>query len=183
MAASKLQEKYLPVSDVRKVESVRIEAPPSIVYPLVEALDFRDAALTYWLFKLRGIPVPESMTLQGLTKMGFVFLEKIPGQEIILGLTGQFWTLSGKLQKVPPDTFRTFNDPAYAQATWSFQLTPLSKASSRLSTETRVFCTDEKAKRKFRLYWTLTQPFSSLTRREILQSVKKRAERGIPNGP
>ena len=44
-------------------------------------------------------------------------------------------------------------------------------------TETRVYCLDEVSRKRFKLYWMLIRPFSGLIRREILQAVKRNAER------
>lgn len=171
-----LEDKYLPIADVSKVESVEINAPIDKIYPLVEELDFSKSKINYWLFKLRGIPVPESLSLKGLEKIGFVKLETIPDKEIILGLIGQFWTPTGKMKAFQPAEFASFNDLSFAKATWNFEITPISDSRARLSTETRIFCPSETAKRKFKFYWTLIQPFSSFTRHEILKIIKRKAE-------
>jgi len=59
-------------------------------WPIAEALNFEKSRAICWLFKLRGIPVPESLTLKGLEKINFVKLETVPNKEIITGLIGQF---------------------------------------------------------------------------------------------
>jgi hypothetical protein len=46
-----------------------------------------------------------------------------------------------------------------------------------LSTETRILCFGENARRTFRLYWTFVGPFSGLIRRGLLRGVRARAER------
>jgi hypothetical protein len=176
---SLLQEKYLPHHDVRRVESIEVASTPGRLFPLIEELDFRKAKLTSVLFRLRGLPVPESMSLVGLTRLGFRKLERLPEQELILGLIGRFWTPSGKLQKFAPEEFIPFSDPAYAKATWSFELTPITAQRMRLSTETRVYCSDPKVARRFRRYWFCIQPFSSLIRREILDVIRQQAEREL----
>jgi hypothetical protein len=47
-----------------------------------------------------------------------------------------------------------------------------------LSTETRVWLDDGKARSRFRLYWLIVRPFSGLVRRSWLRAAKRRAESG-----
>jgi len=48
---------------------------------------------------------------------------------------------------------------------------------SRLSTETRVKATNERARRRFRLYWLVIGPFSALIRRRWLAAATASAKR------
>jgi hypothetical protein len=171
-----LQDKYLAIADMCKKEFIDIVAPIDKIFPLVEELNFKNSKVIYWLFRLRGIPVPEGLTLNGLEKMNFVRLETRPGREIILGLIGKFWTVGGGLERFEPEEFITYGDARSAKATWSFELIEINNAVTRLSTETRVFCPTAKTKKQFKFYWTLIQPFSTWIRREILKSIKKQAE-------
>jgi hypothetical protein len=47
---------------------------------------------------------------------------------------------------------------------------------SRVGTETRIAATDDTARRRFGRYWRLVGPFSSITRREMLAAIRRRAE-------
>lgn len=91
-----LQDKYLPNPDVSKVENLDIQAPVGSVFPVVADLNFRDSRVIYWLFRLRGLPVPESLSLKGLEELRFVKLEAVQDREIILGLIGKFihWSIT-----------------------------------------------------------------------------------------
>ncbi|MFJ9845036.1 hypothetical protein ACIRYZ_32245 [Kitasatospora sp. NPDC101155] len=46
-----------------------------------------------------------------------------------------------------------------------------------LSTETRVFATDEATRRKFRTYWLVIRPASGLSRKSMLRAIRRRALR------
>jgi hypothetical protein len=46
-----------------------------------------------------------------------------------------------------------------------------------LTTETRVLCTDEGARRRFRRYWALIRPGSGAIRVAWLRAIRRRAER------
>jgi len=174
--ANRLGDKYLPDADVSSIESVIINAPPDIVFPLIQNLKFRNSKVIYWLFKLRGMPVPETMSLQGLEKLDFVKLEETPRRGLIVGIIGRFWTPSGGLIKFEPGEFSQFMNPDYAKGTWSFELFGKEQNKTLLTTETRVYCPTYKTKRNFKRYWTFIRPFSTLIRKEILKSVKRDAE-------
>jgi len=45
-----------------------------------------------------------------------------------------------------------------------------------VTTETRVQATDARTERRFRLYWTLIYPGSTLIRRMWLRAIQRRAE-------
>lgn len=163
-------------ADFSKSEFIDINAPLDKVYPLVETLNFEKSKIIYWLFKLRGIPVPGSLTLKGLERINFVKLETIPNKEIIIGLIGQFWTTTGRLKRFKPEEFINFDNPNFAKATWNFELEEVNDIKTRLITETRIFCPTIGTKRRFKTYWIIIQPFSSWIRREILKAIRKQAE-------
>jgi hypothetical protein len=171
-----LQSKYLPHFDVSKVEHIEVDAPVEIVFALVEKLDFSMSRIIRWLFRLRGLPVPGSLSLQGLENLRFIRLETIRNEAIIIGLIGQFWTPAGNLQRFLPEEFIEYDDHRYAKATWSFHLEAQGKDKAILHTETRVFCPTSETKKKFRMYWRLIEPFSTWIRKEILKGVKAKAE-------
>ncbi|MEB2778682.1 hypothetical protein SYJ56_25465 [Algoriphagus sp. D3-2-R+10] len=171
-----LQNKYLPNADFSNSEFIEIDAPFDKVFPVVEELNFKESRVIYWLFKLRGIPVPESLTLKGLEKINFVKLETIPDKELIIGLIGQFWTPTGRLKSFKSEDFISFENLEFAKAIWSFELSEGNNLKTRLNTETRILCPTDASKAKFKIYWTIIQPFSSWIRREILKALRKQVE-------
>lgn len=173
-----LIDEFLPTFDVAERYRVNVSASPDKVYAAARRMDISDATLTRWLFRLRGIPASSKFTREDFIKMRFVLLGEKPEDEILLGLVGRFWTASGGLRRVNVEEYRRFSEPGYAKAAWNFHLVPQAdNTTTILETETRVYCTDDTSRRKFRLYWTLIGAFSGLIRREILQSIKRSAER------
>ena len=170
-----LQEKYLPVYDVCKSVSILIDANASAVYASLCKPDLQWPPIITFLMKLRGMTPLKSFNLQRLNKSMFILLEAVPEKEIILGLAGKFWTATGHLKKLEPCEFATTVYKGYAKATWSFELTNVSEKQTMLKTETRVFCDTRLAKFKFRLYWFLIQPFSTMIRKEILKTIKRQS--------
>lgn len=171
-----LQQKYLPHWHFRSAESILVNASIPDVYPLVLKLDFSASKIIYRLFKLRGLPVPSSLCMDGLQRLRFRVLEEVPGKSFIVGIIGKFWTLTGSLRTFDEQGFIAFDNKAYAKATWSFDLQPISEHQTLIQTQTRVFCAGKTARLKFQLYWFFICPFSSLIRRQILRCLKRQAE-------
>ena len=94
----------------------------------------------------------------------------------MLGIVGKFWTSSGCLEQMNAAEFVAFNEKGYAKAAWNFHLLPQPDGSTVLSTETRVQCMDDSARKQFRRYWFFVKPFSGLIRKEMLRTIKRRVE-------
>lgn len=136
------------------------------------------ARLSLILMGLRGMTAArrERFTLDSFTRLGFTILAEHPNEELLIGLAGRFWSLSGGLRAVDGETFRTFDEPGSARAAWNFALTSGRDGATLLSTETRVQCTDARARRRFRVYWMVVRPFSGLIRRDMLRELKRQCE-------
>lgn len=172
-----LQNKYLPDATFKSKASICVNAKPHIIFPIIRNLDFSDAKITYWLFRLRGIPVSEGMNWKRLEKLHFFKLEEIENEAIIVGLIGQFWTLHGNLLSFAPEEFRSFSDPEFAKATWEFRIIPTAENQCTIETTTRIQCLSKRTRRVFKWYWIFIKPFSDLTRYEILRSIKRQVKK------
>jgi hypothetical protein len=95
----------------------------------------------------------------------------------VLGIAGKFWTISGHLIDFEPEAFAELESPGCAKAIWAFSLASDPGGGTTLGTVTRVLAVDERARRKFLLYWSLVGPFSALVRSRVLASIKESAER------
>jgi hypothetical protein len=112
--------------------------------------------------------------LSDLAHSGFVLLDESLPREIVLGITGRFWTLAAEVVPVPPERFREALSPGTAQAVWNFEVTGTTEGSE-LATETRVRCADPATRHQFRRYWRLVAPGSGLIRHAILRQVRQEA--------
>ena len=81
-----------------------------------------------------------------------------------------------RLIRIESDDFIRFDKPNYAKAVWNFSFDETDGSANRLTTETRVFCTDARSRLRFRLYWFFIGWFSGLIRREMLGVIKAAAE-------
>jgi hypothetical protein len=166
---------FLPTYDIQSQHSAEIRAPAEIVYDTARTLDLSGSWMTRSLFRLRGLPA-SALTAEGLARIRFKPLIEERPHGFVLGIIGQFWTISGHLLDFDPHDFASQNASGYAKAIWSFDVTPISDSKSRLRTITRVRCPDEASRRQFKYYWRAIGPFSGLIRREALKVVQRTAE-------
>ena len=168
---------FLPRYDIMARYETTVQASVKRTYAAARHLDMRRSTSIRMLYRLRGMPA-KGLTLDGMIDTGFVLLADAAGQEIVLGLVGRFWAPSGYLEKVDAAGFAAFHQPGLAKAAFNIAFTPLSDASSRVTTQTRVYCPDNTSRRRFRRYWMLISPFSGWIRKEWLKIIKARAEQG-----
>ena len=165
-----------------------VRAPASTVHRSLMEVDFGGHPVVRLLLGLRSLPgrllrrrvwtrPTYSLRLRDASGFGFVFLEERPPHQVVLGLTGRFWQVSGGLLPTDPRTFRDCVPAGSARVAWSFELTPRGDDATLLSTETRILCADAAARRAFGRYWLLVRPGSGLLRRVLLRSVQADAER------
>ena len=169
-----LIDEFLPEFDFSETHDILVRAKAESVYCALTEVDLCESAVIRWLFRLRGMPT-EKMTLREMRKMRFEILGETENEEILLGLAGRFWTLRGDVQKIDADGFRQFDKKGFAKAVWNFSLGEI-EGKTRLTTETRIKCLDAESRRKFGFYWALIQPFSAIVRKEMLKTVKRKAE-------
>ena len=173
-----LIDDFMPGYDFSEKHETNIHASAEKVYAAVNSIDLSESWIIGGLLTLRGLGrrSAKTLTLRDMTKDGFAVLGEKPDEEILLGLAGKFWTLSGCMQNINADNFREFNTKGFAKAAWNFALKETGKEEILLATETRVKCSDEASLANFRFYWRFVQPFSGLIRQEMLRLIKQKAE-------
>lgn len=183
-----LIDEFLPSWSFAETHSIEIEAPPEVVYDCVRSLDFGDSVLVRLLFWLRGAPGLLSrlkdrrrsalgLTIGDLQRFGFVLLGEAAGEEMLLGLVGQFWRPTGNIRRIDSAQFKQFTEPGFAKAAWNFHLAVLSASRVLLRTETRILCMDEISLKRFSAYWRRIRPFSGLVRKDALRIIRNAAQR------
>lgn len=185
---------WMPQPLVTSHHAVIVEAPLARTYAALLDTDFSRHPLVVVLMAVRALPAfvaspagtwrkarearaRTAGRLKTLLSADFALLEDVPPHELVLGLTGRFWTPSGGLVPTHPSTFREPVPAGLARVAWNFHLTPLDAGRTRLSTETRVACGDRRTARRFTWYWRLIKPGSAAIRWAILGQVKRTAER------
>ena len=170
-----LIDQVLPKYDEREYHQIEMKGNPTEVYQAIKDLDFSDSFLIRNLFRLRGLPAT-STNLDGLLQVGFLLVDEVANKEFVLGLVGKFWTFRAQILKLDAVQYREFSQRGYAKLAWNFAIRESTPSLVMLSTETRIVCTDDQSKSRFKLYWSLIGPFSGLTRKEMLRSVKRKIE-------
>ena len=173
-----LIDEFLSEYDFVETHGISIHAAAADIYRAANEVDFSESFIIRLLLRLRGLTT-ENVTLSSLKRSRFEILGATPDREILLGLVGRFWMPKGDMKSIDAESFKTFDTPGYAKAVWNFSLRP-DGADSRLTTETRVKCTDSDSRWRFGIYWTIVRPFSGLIRMEMLKAIKRRAELPVP---
>ncbi len=116
---------------------------------------------------------------------GFMMLAAEPQRELVFGT---LVVVPPELLRLPPEerqrlrreftpaAFIVLDKPGYAKAVMNFRLDDAGGGWTRVVTETRIFATDDQARRRFAAYWRTIYPGSALIRRMWLQAIRARAE-------
>jgi hypothetical protein len=176
----KALDEFLPVFEFSERHRLAIAAPPERIDAAVREVSLTDipAARVLWWLRRLGRPYGDSGKpfVAGALE-GSVVLDDVPGEGIVLGLTGQFWRIRGGERRPRPRTpeeFLAFDRPDECKAVVDFRVAP-----ALLSTETRVHVAEPRARRKFRRYWLVIRPFSGLIRILFLRAARRRAEAAV----
>lgn len=164
----------LPEWHFRERHTVEIDAYADTVFRAIEELTWREVPLFRALMGLRFVgrdPAADPRVLASMTKDGFTVLDRTDNEMvvgIVSGAPGRRVPLSGDL---PADAFCAFGKPGHVKIAFNFL-----RRGSTVTTETRVWATDERTRRVFRAYWLVIRPSSGLIRRTWLRAIRERAE-------
>lgn len=187
-----LLDDFLPVYHFTEVHSTVVNAPPGDVYRAVKAITPAELSWVFHLlFKIRSLPArfrgktglefsaPQPLLGQML-EGGFVLLADKAEREIVFGMVGQFWKLSGGagVSLSHAQDFVEFDRPDYGRVAANFYVSQADgHGNVRVSTESRTYVPDPQARKKFGRYWRVIYPGSAYIRVLMLKAIKRRAER------
>jgi hypothetical protein len=185
-SAKMLLDEILPIWHFGNHHSEVVDAPVARVIEAVDSLRL-DSDLSPFirlLFRVRGLSSPSGATPRAaLTSTGFSVLAEEPGREIVFGIAGKFWAPRemANLVRVPDArSFIDFAQPGQAKGAMNIRVEPLGDDRTLLSTETRVWCTDRRARLLFTAYWTLIRIPSGWIRNDMLGAIARRAVQSEP---
>ena len=151
---------FLPAYDFSTRHAVAVAVDPARADRALREVTFKEVPLVRALLVARGLGLRSAEdTVLGAMVPRATVLEDVPGEGVVLTLSGQFWRLRGRGPEAP------------ATAVIDFRALPGS-----LATETRVHGPDPVSRRKFGRYWRIVRPFSGLIRMVVLRAAKRRAE-------
>jgi hypothetical protein len=176
-------DRLLPTYHYRERHSRSIAASPADVWDAVERVRWAELALARPLLALRALPArltgarpPWQRSGPIVDNLPIPLLAEEPGRELVFAGALRPW-LRG--DRSPPvldrDRFRRFSEPGWVKVALDIRLTR-ERAGTRISTETRIQATDQRARRAFAAYWLLVRPGSGLVRRELLRAIARRAD-------
>lgn len=184
-AATRLDE-IMPVYQFDEVHSLRVHAPPERVLAAARAVTAREIRLFRLLTWLRSprrpwerspesilAPSPDEPILDVSARSGFFWLAREP-DELVQGTIVVRPRRPMRIDGL--EDFLALDAPGYAKATINFHVEDEGGGWTRLTTETRVYATDPRARRRFAAYWRVIYPGSSLIRHMWLRAIRERAE-------
>jgi hypothetical protein len=178
-------DEVMPRYQFAEHHATHVRALPDRVFSAIRAVTADEILLFQTLTRIRrfGRPGPESVLnapermplLEVATSTSFLVLAEEPDHELVIGTL--VLAPSGLRSPSSPtaEDFRRLEGPGFAKAAMNF-LVERDTEGSRVSTETRVFATDEATCRRFARYWRLIRPGSGLIRRTWLRAIRRRAE-------
>jgi hypothetical protein len=170
-----LIDTLLPHCDFYERHSIVVRATPDRAFAAIESADLAGSAVVRLLLTLRGMGrKPKRTTLRFAD--GFRVAAEDPPREIVLALEGPFWNPRCRPRGIDAESFGRPVPPNTARAAWNFVVEKVDDVHTRVTTETRVLCSDD-ARRKFALYWFLIRPGSGLIRRMMLRAIRAEAVR------
>jgi len=170
-----LIDDLMPKFEFGDANKIDVSASSDVVFRAVKTFNMNESTTVRWLFKMRGIPT-ENLTINDFEKANLKILAEKPNEEIVLGLIGEFKSLTGGLLKIESDKFRDFNNAGFIKAVWNFAVAENGNGKSRVTTEIRIHPTDANSMAKIKTYWGMLKPPSQMIRKEILKLIKKQAE-------
>ncbi len=183
-SASEL-DRVAPSYQFHEVHRTTVRATPDRAYRAIKevtASEIRFFRELTWLRRL-GCRGPESILsapqrqplLDVATRTSFVTLADGP-REIVVG-TVVIAPRGARARPVNAEEFVALAArPGHALATMNFVVMPRADGWCEVSTETRVYATDEAARRRFAAYWRLINVGSAFIRVMWLRAIKRRAE-------
>jgi hypothetical protein len=151
---------FLPAYEFSTRHTVPVAVDPLRADRALREVTFKEVPLVRALLLVRGLGLRKAEdTVLGTMVPRATVLEDVPGEGLVLTLSGQFWRLRGRGPEAP------------ATAVIDFRALP-----GTLATETRVHVPDPVSRRKFGHYWRIVHPFSGLIRMVVLRAAKRRAE-------
>lgn len=182
----RLINRFMPDADIRERHETLVRAPADVVFHVAQHFDVQSIPIIRALFWLRAqllgaAKPPADLFAQGLLAetqaLGWGVLAYRPGRELIMGAATQPWKADVRFTSIPRDRFTQFAGPDLVKIVWTLEAEPLGPALTRFRTETRVFATDDAARKKFRRYWRMFGMGIVLIRWLLLPALRREAER------
>ena len=178
-------DRFVPVYQFSEHHEIRVAAPPARTFEAIRSVTAGEITFFRTLTAIRrfGRSGPESVLnaperlpiLDVATQTSFLLLAHEPDREIVVGTLVTAPPGMRPPNEPTPQWYRALSGPGYAKAVMSFLVEP-DGSGSLVTTETRIFATDDATRRRFAAYWRVIYPGSALIRRMWLRAIRRRAE-------
>jgi hypothetical protein len=180
---------FLPQYDFNEIHKLTVDASPQTTFnAMKDLLPSEMSPLIFFMLNLRELTsiltgraehlrLVQKPFLSQLYEGGFIHLEETL-DEIVLGLVGQFWKLTGGEQPSgvsDAQSFLAFNHTDFAKVAANLYVQLIGEETV-LSTETRIWAPNADTRKKFAFYWRLISFGSGWIRMLWLKAIKRRAE-------
>lgn len=186
-----LLDHYVATPDTRVAAHLIVDATPDTTFAAARELDLLEihTPLLDASFWVRGLPAkilrrpepapPEKLTLDGnLALPGWMVLDESPGQEIVFGAIGVFWTPTIRWNTgVKPHEFAEFDEPGWGKIACNYSALSYGERRTLLTYECRTVTTDADSRRLFNRYWWLIRPFVEHIMNATVRTIGEHAER------
>jgi hypothetical protein len=184
-------DRFLPTYHFNEVHSIDVRSSANTIFHSIKEMTPSELSpvfrLLFWIRSLPARLVGKSDAgfepFQPLLKQledNFIFLADVPNREIVFGMIGQPWKLTGDqaVQLTEPQEFVQFERPDYAKVAANFCISEGKRQGCfKVSTESRIYVADPTTRKTFARYWFVIYLGSSYIRTLMLQAIKRRAER------
>jgi hypothetical protein len=184
-------DRFVPAWQFGEFHSTRIAAPKERVYRALKEVTADDIVLFRTLVWLRrsGRSGPPSIMnppaneplLAVAARTSFLLLAEKPNDEVVLGtlvVAPPGWRPSGQATPEAYQRLAASRPAGFAFAAMNFRLEDCAGGKTPctlLTTETRVYATDDASRRRFARYWRVIYPGSSFIRRMWLRAVRRKS--------
>lgn len=175
--------RIFPSPRLRQCDRVAVAASPDEAYAAFWRFDASRIPWIDALFRARTLPhrlrsrsaERRPIGLEGVLTpgSGFFLIEDAPGEEIVVGSVGHYWSLDMDYADVEAADFTSFAEPGWGKIAWSVRAEPREGGGSILTFELAVGATDEESWQKFRRYFLVIGRFSHAIRRTFLKEMER----------
>ncbi|MCU1450621.1 MAG: hypothetical protein JWP02_2791 [Acidimicrobiales bacterium] len=178
-------DKFFPRFDFVVRQHLVVDAPPAATNQAVGELrtaDLRSPTLRV-LAWIRGVParLPPRASVPSLTDLllgdKWVLLGESPGEQLILGAAGRFWTPRMEWHDITVDEFANYDKPRSGTIAAAFSVRAYGLDKSLLSLEVRVAVANHASHRWASGYWHTIAPATRFVAKTILRSIRDMATR------
>lgn len=153
-----------------------IDAPAAAVWAALLAVSWQDLVVGGALMRVRGLDGARTRAPFVDLFRGLGTTVEAPPHTLTQAMVGRPWVVSAPARPMTDlDAVRTFREPGWLKYGMEWRLHELDEHRTFVETVTLCEPTDERARRRFALYWGMIRIGSSIIRHDLLRAIERRA--------